>query len=73
MAGLWNPTPWTNGKAERFNPTLQTGFAYARPWLSNTERLTALDGWVADYNTRRAHSALGGQSSISRLTPSTTS
>ena len=46
--------PWTNGKAERFNPTLQTEFAYARPWLSNPERLAALDGWVVDYNTRRA-------------------
>ena len=65
--------PWTNGKAERFNRTLQTEFAYARPWLSNAERLTALDGWVLDYNTRRAHSALGGQPPISRLTPSTTS
>lgn len=65
--------PWTNGKAERFNRTVQTEFAYARPWRSNTERLTALDGWVADYNTRRAHSALGGQPPISRLTTSTTS
>ena len=65
--------PWTDGKAERFNRTLQTEFAYARPWLSNTERLTALDGWVVDYNTRRAHSALGGQPPISRLPSSTTS
>jgi transposase InsO family protein len=66
--------PWTNGKAERFHRTLQTEFAYARPWLSNTDRLTALDTWVADYNTRRAHSALGGQPPITRLTkrPSTT-
>lgn len=60
--------PWTNGKAERFNRTLQTEFAYARPWHSNTDRLTALDTWVTDYNTRRAHSALGGQPPISRLT-----
>jgi transposase InsO family protein len=65
--------PWTNGKAERFNRTLQTEFAYARAWLSNPERLAALDGWVADYNTRRAHSALGGQPPISRLASSTTS
>ena len=27
--------PWTNGKAERFNRTLLTEFAYAQPWLSN--------------------------------------
>ena len=59
--------PWTNGKAERLNRTLQNEFAYARPWTSNSERLAALDSWVADYNTRRAHSALGGQPPITRL------
>lgn len=59
--------PWTNGKAERLNRTLLTEFAYARPWTSNHQRLTALDSWVSDYNTRRAHSALGGQPPISRL------
>ncbi len=64
--------PWTNGKAERFNRTLLGEFAYARPWLSNTDRLTALHGWVTDYNTRRPHTALGGQPPISRLTHSTT-
>lgn len=64
--------PWTNGKAERFNRTLLTEYAYARPWLSNTDRLAALDGWVIDYNTRRAHSALAGHPPISRLAPSTT-
>ena len=65
--------PWTNGKAERFNRTLQTEFAYAQPWLSNLQRLNTLDDWVLTYNTQRAHSALGGQPPISRLTPSTTS
>jgi transposase InsO family protein len=64
--------PWTHGKAERFNRTLLTEYAYARPWLSNTDRLAALDSWVTDYNTRRAHSALGGQPPITRLTRSTT-
>jgi transposase InsO family protein len=59
--------PWTNGKAERLNRTLLTEFAYARPWTSNHQRLTALDSWVTDYNTRRAHSALGGQPPIARL------
>jgi len=59
--------PWTNGKAERLNRTLQNEFAYARAWTSNTERLAALDSWVEDYNTRRAHSALGGQPPITRL------
>jgi transposase InsO family protein/transposase-like protein len=60
--------PWTNGKAERLNRTLLTEFAYARPWLSNHDRLAALDTWVHGYNTRRAHSALGGHPPITRLT-----
>jgi transposase InsO family protein len=59
--------PWTNGKAERLNRTLLTEFAYARPWLSNDDRLAALDEWIDRYNTRRAHSALGGQPPITRL------
>jgi transposase InsO family protein len=59
--------PWTNGKAERLNRTLLTEFAYARPWTSNQQRLAALEAWVQDYNTRRAHSALGGQPPITRL------
>ena len=59
--------PWTNGKAERLNRTLLTEYAYAQPWLSNTDRLAALDSWVDRYNTRRAHSALGGHPPITRL------
>jgi transposase InsO family protein len=59
--------PWTNGKAERLNRTLLTEFAYARPWHSNHDRLAALDSWVHHYNTRRAHSALGGHPPITRL------
>jgi transposase InsO family protein len=59
--------PWTNGKAERLNRTLLSEFAYAQPWLSNHERLAALDSWVNHYNTRRAHSALGGRPPVTRL------
>jgi transposase InsO family protein len=59
--------PWTNGKAERLNRTLLTEFAYAQPWLSNHDRLAALDSWVTRYNTRRAHSAIGGRPPITRL------
>jgi transposase InsO family protein len=59
--------PWTNGKAERLNRTLLSEFAYSRPWLSNHDRLTALDSWVDHYNTQRAHSALGGRPPITRL------
>jgi transposase InsO family protein len=59
--------PWTNGKAERFNRTLLTDWAYAQPWTSNTERTDAFDAFLHRYNTRRAHTALGGRPPISRL------
>jgi len=59
--------PWTNGKAERFNRTLQTEWAYATAWTSNDERTTALEAYLRTYNTVRGHSALGGNPPISRL------
>ena len=59
--------PWTNGKAERFNRTLLTEWAYARPWTSNQLRRRGLDRFLHHYNTRRGHSALGGRPPISRL------
>jgi transposase InsO family protein len=61
--------PWQNGKVERFNRTLQTEWAYRHVFTTNTERTAALEPWLEDYNTRRRHSALGGRSPISRLTP----
>jgi len=54
--------PQTNGKAERFIGTLLREWAYARPYGSNTERLTALPVFVDFYNQRRPHRALGGLS-----------
>ena len=59
--------PWTNGKAERFNRTLRTEWAYATAWTSNDQRTAALDAWLEHYNTARSHSALGGHPPISRL------
>ena len=59
--------PWTNGKAERFNRTLLTEWAYARAWTSNSLRARGLDRFLHHYNTRRGHSALGGHPPISRL------
>lgn len=59
--------PWTNGKAERFNRTLLTEWAYSRPWTSNTHRRHGLDHFLTHYNTQRGHSALGGQPPTSRL------
>ena len=60
--------PWTNGKAERFNRTLLTEWAYARPWTSNNLRRRGLDRFLTHYNTRRGHSALDGHPPTSRLT-----
>ena len=59
--------PWTNGKAERFNRTLQAEWAYATGWTSNDQRTAALDTWLEHYNTARSHSALKGRPPISRL------
>jgi transposase InsO family protein len=52
--------PQTNGKAERFIQTLLHEWAYARPYRSNGERLQALRRFVAFYNQRRPHTAIGG-------------
>jgi transposase InsO family protein len=52
--------PQTNGKVERFIRTLLDEWAYARPYRSNGDRLRALGRYVAFYNHRRPHSALGG-------------
>jgi transposase InsO family protein len=59
--------PWQNGKVERFNRTLQTEWAYRQAFTSNDDRTAALAPWLAHYNTRRRHSALGGLPPISRL------
>jgi transposase InsO family protein len=42
-------------------------WSVACPWLSNHERRAAVPGWVAHYNTQRAHSALGGRPPVTRL------
>jgi transposase InsO family protein len=52
--------PQTNGKAERFIKTLLAEWAYGRLYRTNQERLDALPGWTAYYNTERTHTALGG-------------
>ena len=59
--------PWTNGKAERFNRTMQTEWAYSRSWTYNHQRTRALDSFLRRYNTERGHSALAGRPPISRL------
>jgi transposase InsO family protein len=59
--------PWQNGKAERFNRTIQSEWAYRQIFTTNTERAEALAPWLEHYNTRRRHSAIGGRPPITRL------
>jgi transposase InsO family protein len=61
--------PWQNGKAERYNRTIATEWAYHQVWLSNNDRTDALAPWLEHYNTERAHSALGGLTPLARLSP----
>jgi transposase InsO family protein len=62
-------SPWQNGKAERFNRTLQEGWAYRQPFTSNQDRADALEPWLQHYNYARPHTACGGQPPISRVSP----
>jgi transposase InsO family protein len=60
--------PWTNGKVERFNRTLQTEWAYRQPFTSNQHRAEALAPWLEHYNTERIHTGIGA-TPTSRLSP----
>ena len=60
--------PQTNGKIERFHRTLADGWAYARFYDSDRPTRAALPGWLHFYNHHRAHSAIGGQPPVTRLT-----
>jgi transposase InsO family protein len=62
-------SPWQNGKAERFNRTLQEGWAYRHPFHSNHDRTAALEPWLEYYNYDRPHTACKGQPPISRVSP----
>jgi transposase InsO family protein len=59
--------PRTNGKAERFIQTLQNRWAYGAVYGSSRERTAALSGWLAHYNFRRRHGALGHKPPAARL------
>jgi transposase InsO family protein len=52
--------PATNGNVERFNRTLLTEWAYARPWTSEGQRTRGLAKWLHIYNHHRHHTAVGG-------------
>jgi transposase InsO family protein len=59
--------PQTNGKAEAFNKTLQREWAYRRAYLSNNERLAALEIFMSEYNYARPHTSIGNLPPASRL------
>lgn len=62
--------PWQNGKVERFTKTPSARIGpTATPFKSNRQRADALAPWLDFYNTRRQHTALGGQPPISRVPP----
>ncbi|GAB3757374.1 IS481-like element ISMsm9 family transposase [Zhihengliuella somnathii] len=59
--------PQTNGKVERFNRTLLEEWAYARTYLSETERTATYTDWLHHYNHHRGHTSLSGKSPIDRV------
>lgn len=61
--------PWTNGKVERFNRTMQKEWAYRRAYAGNRYRTAALPRWLTIYNNQRPHAAAEGRPPISRLSP----
>jgi transposase InsO family protein len=53
--------PWTNGRVERFNRTLQTECLYAGDFFSSDEeRRYAIALFMAAYHSERPHTALRG-------------
>lgn len=59
--------PQTNGKVERFNRTLGSEWAYARPYASEAEREAAYADWLHHYNHHRPHTGLGGSTPAQRV------
>jgi transposase InsO family protein len=60
-------SPRTNGKVERFNRTLADEWAYVRAYRSNQHRSQALDKWIHLYNHHRSHTALNGDTPMTRV------
>jgi hypothetical protein len=60
--------PTTTGKEERFHQTLRKELLATLPPLPSAEvAQQVLDAWVGDYNQRRPHQALGGQTPAERF------
>ena len=54
--------PWTNGRVEAFNGTIQRECLYASHFTNEEERGLAVALFVAYYNAERPHTSLGGLS-----------
>ena len=52
-------SPTTTGKVERFHRTLRAEFRTDRVFADLVGAQAELDAWVAEYNLRRPHSAIG--------------
>jgi transposase InsO family protein len=66
LTGVRAPT--TTGKVERFHKTLPKELLATLPPLPSAEvAQQVLDAWVEDYNQRRPHQALGGQTPAERF------
>lgn len=61
--------PWTNGRAERFDRTLQDHCAYRQTWTSTEQRTAALDGFLAVDDPVRGHDPLDTDTPCSRRGP----
>lgn len=59
--------PQTNGKAERFNRTLNSEWAYARSYDSEEDRAATYADWIHSYNHHRPHTGIGGQVPAARV------
>ena len=59
--------PQTNGKVERFHQTMAREWGYGMTYATDRHRAKALPYWIRYYNEQRPHSALAGQSPISRV------
>ena len=60
--------PQTNGKIERFHRTLADGWAFARMFLTESARRSALPAWLHEYNHHRSHPAIGNRPPIPHFT-----
>ena len=59
--------PWTNGRVERFNGTIQRECLYALDFHAEEERDLAVWLYLAYYNAERPHTALEGHSPLDWL------